>query len=256
MDQEPVWMRLWQDPYLTAQERVVRVRVAVTVAEPGPPLRLRIRLRLARRVRSVRQVEPTADLTARLVGAMGSVELPLGAGWSGDREYEIGFDIDPSAGPHGEDLQAAVIELGEVTDTGFRRMGRGKAVRAHWSDPPGPHPATSTRDGGELGNAIWAGCEAYEAGDLERARRHWQLAQNLARRSGDEDSLRRLNRLVEPDWLRPDDLIEAGRVQASAELSAAAQVLTCPGPDCGRPAAESDEFCEQCGRPLRAVGAT
>ncbi len=156
----------------------------------------------------MRRVDPPAYSDAGAIRTGGGVEVPLGAGWSGIREYEVEFELRD--GPDGEDLQAAVVDLVHGEPDRPRPTGPVRAVKVHWTRfPGGSRISRSQRD---LADAIWAGCTAYESGDLADAGRYWAQACRRARRTGDNDSLRRLSLLVAADQISPDDVIAAGRV--------------------------------------------
>lgn len=196
---------LRHDPFLPPSEHELRTRLEVRLPEPQDDLRLRIRLRLAKRVRLVRRIDPPAFDDEPVRRAAGHVEVPLGGGWSGVWEYEIGFDL--GSGPQEEDLQVALVDL--VRGEFARAVGPVRAVKVHWTADPGV--ASLSRVRGDLVDALWSGCEAYESGDLAQAELRWQEARTLARHSGDDDSVQRLNRLVEGHPVRADDVIDAGR---------------------------------------------
>ncbi|WP_143121612.1 hypothetical protein [Saccharopolyspora antimicrobica] len=195
---------LRHDPFLPPSEHELRTRLEVRLPEPQPDLRLRIRLRLAKRVRLVRRIDPPAFDDEAVRRTAGHIEVPLGD-WSGTREYEIGFELGP--GPQEEDLQAALVDL--VRGEFARAVGPARAVKVHWTADPGA--ASLSRVRSDLVDALWSGCEAYESGDLAQAELRWQEARTLARHSGDDDSVQRLNRLVAGRQVRAEDVIEAGR---------------------------------------------
>ncbi|WP_190817552.1 hypothetical protein [Saccharopolyspora pogona] len=198
---------LRHNPFLLPGERRLTTRVVVRVASTGEELRIRIRLRLASAVRAVLRLDPPGGSTDEVIRTDRGAEVPLSADWSGTCEYAVGFDLRD--GPRGEDLQVAVVDLVRGEPDAPRRTGQVRAVKAHWTTfSGGTGVGRSERD---LADAIWAGCAAYEFGDLEGAGLFWEEASRRARRTGDDDSSQRLTRLVAAGRLRPDDVIDAGR---------------------------------------------
>ncbi|WP_181770815.1 VWA domain-containing protein [Amycolatopsis pittospori] len=169
-----------------------------------PEVRLRIGTMPFSRLRSIKQVFPDEyDLTDRCQEiAVRESELSLGA-FSGDetRDYQVILDLDPDLEPsHGQDRQLAWAEL--VPLAGATVEEDALAIAGRWTHDPIPptliDPIVGVYQGkAKLGEALTLGGDAHAAGDHATAAREWGAAFTLATAEGDEDTLRRLNAVVE-----------------------------------------------------------
>jgi hypothetical protein len=149
--------------------------------------------------RFLRQVSPEVDdLTGRAVEVKALTrEYPTGAWGVGTREYHLCVDVVP--GPVGAEKLAARVGL----VVGDEVLSEAK-VRAVWTDDPD----LSTRINGvvahytgqaELARAIQDGLEARRTGDETTAVTLLGRAAQLATEVSDEDTLKRLAKVVDVD---------------------------------------------------------
>lgn len=260
-----VELEVLQSPLLPTAEDELRAWLSVSVdpvqQAPDVELGIRIRLRLARKVRRIRLQDPDAtDLLPTARHSAGSVDVPIGADWSGSREYQLSLQVNAGEHPRNEDLQAAAVSVVAWPAAAelAQQATAAQAVVVHWfSGPPESRSSQSTTDPGQdmlrLARAVQDGCAAYERADVEEAQRMWRVADDLARKSGAKDSQWRLSRLVADRPVRPRDLIEAGQVLLTHGPDGES-LADCP--DCGRIAMEYDRYCEQCGARLHEAELT
>jgi hypothetical protein len=169
-----------------------------TVMDRGlSDVRLRVWAPRGSTVRFVRQVSPQIeDLTHRAVAVSDLVhDYPTGAWGSEVRNYHVCIDVPPA--PVGGRRLAARISLldgeetlstakAEVTWTDdLAESTRINPVVAHWTGQS------------ELASAIQDGIRARQAGDEDTAATALGLAARLAAESGDVDTLRRLEKVVD-----------------------------------------------------------
>ena len=242
-------------------------------------MRIRVRTRAGGRIGFVKQVHPTrADLT-------GEGTRPDARTWEcrtdawGDesREFHLCVLADPEGDPVGEDVELAAVDLVPVGDTELPPPPA-RSVLVQWTDDVllssrvDPRLAHYGADS-DLGHAITAGCDAYEAGDREEARRQWGRAVRLAHGLGSAKMLARLRGLVhiidaatgavrirEP--IRPLDLNSAMIVTEESVRFTGVHVpgvpaapagpdRICPNPSCRRTAPATAAYCQKCDTPLR-----
>ncbi|WP_051886404.1 VWA domain-containing protein [Streptomyces hygroscopicus] len=251
--------------------------VSASMAKALAGVRIRIRTRAGGRVGFVKQVHPTrVDLTDEGVRPDERTWEWSGKAWGDEiREYQVCVVADPRGDPTGEDVELAAVDLTVEGDTALRPP-EPESVLVQWTDDVvlssriDPRLAHYDADS-ELGHTITAGCDAYEAGDQDGARRLWGRAVQLAHQLGSEKMLARLSGLVhiadaatgevrirEP--IRPLDLNSAiivseesvrfaGPERPEPAAPPAADVI-CPA--CGRRSPATAGFCQQCDAPLRA----
>ncbi|GDY32659.1 VWA domain-containing protein [Gandjariella thermophila] len=169
-----------------------------------PDVDLRVRTVATARLHEIQQVHPTfADLTPRVVRRDDrTVEIATGSWADETREYQVRIAVDPAGQPKDEDLLAARVDV-LVRGAGFDARPIPPAlILVHWTDDPGlftrlDEKVTHYAGQEELGDAVRAGCDAYNSGDAATAVEQLGRAVMLADRSGNEDILRNLRRLVE-----------------------------------------------------------
>ncbi|WP_257232110.1 vWA domain-containing protein [Streptomyces sp. Rer75] len=248
-------------------------------------VRIRVRTRAGGRIGFVKQVHPTrVDLT-------GEGTRPDARTWEyrtdawGDesREFHLCVLADPDGDPVGEDVELAAVDLAPDGDTDLPLPAAppARSVLVQWTDDVllssrvDPRLAHYGADA-SLGHAITAGCDAYEAGDREEARRQWGQAVRLAHGLGSAKMLERLRGLVhivdaatgevrirEP--IRPLDLNSAMIVTEESVrftgLPGASPAEAPTGPDrlcpsCRRTAPATAAYCQKCDTPLSPEGAS
>lgn len=160
-------------------------------------VRLRIWAPRGASVRFVRQVSPQIDdLTARAVAVSDLVhDYPTGAWGSETRNYHVCVDVPPA--PVGGRRLAARISLLDGEDT----LSTAK-VEVTWTDDIAEstriNPVVAHWTGqAELASVIQDGIRARAAGDDEGAATALGRAARLAAESGDVDTLRRLEKVVD-----------------------------------------------------------
>ncbi|MEU0925821.1 VWA domain-containing protein [Streptomyces malaysiensis] len=249
--------------------------VSSSMAKALAGVRIRIRTRSGGRIGFVKQVHPTrADLTEEGVRPDERTWEWTTRAWGDEtREYQVSVLADPRSDPMGEDVELAAVELVVEGDTALP-LPEPESVLVQWTDDMvlssriDPRLAHYDADS-ELGHAITAGCDAYEAGDRERARHQWGRAVQLAHQLGSEKMLTRLGGLVhildaatgevrirEP--IRPLDLNSAIVVSEESvhfvgaerpePAAPPAEDVICPA--CLRRAPATAGFCQQCNAPL------
>lgn len=171
-----------------------------------PDLRIRFRLVPGNRLRFIKQVYPLElNLTTHGIEIDEyTTEFSTGSWAEENREYHVCIEVVPD-GPKFEDVQLAQVEVAAVIDqTDVGAPDRPVPIVVHRTDDP----VLSTRLNpkvdhytiqDELSRAMMAGCDAYDAGDLETARVQWGHAVELATAAGNEERLTRLKRLIDVD---------------------------------------------------------
>jgi hypothetical protein len=163
-------------------------------------VRLRLWAPQGSRLRFLRQVAPAIeDLTARVV-AVNSLtgDFPTGAWAPGEtRDYHVCIDVPP--GDVDDEKLAARVSL--VVDGELQSQA---LVRAIWTDDPSlstrinAHVAHYTGQK-ELADTIQQGLEARKLGDEKGATLRLGRAVQLAHQSGNESTVRLLNKVVDID---------------------------------------------------------
>ncbi|MBL1099451.1 VWA domain-containing protein [Streptomyces coffeae] len=249
--------------------------VSASMAKALAGVRIRVRSRAGGRIGFVKQLHPTrVDLTAEGTRPDARTWECRTDAWGDEvREFHVCVLADPGGDPAGEDVELAVVELALDGDTG-PAPPEPRSVLVQWTDDVLLSSRVDPRllhygADADLGRAITAGCDAYEAGEREEARRQWALAVRLAHQLGSGKTLSRLRGLVDivdaatgtvriRETVRPLDLNSVLIVSdesvrfTGAERAGAAPAgpdVDCPG--CGRTAPASAAFCQQCDAPLR-----
>ncbi|WP_158843952.1 VWA domain-containing protein [Saccharothrix deserti] len=242
-----------------------------------PDVRIRIRTGRSARLRFVKQVLPTqADLTelGTRVDPRTTV-FSTGAWGEESRDFHVCLDVTRGDAPLNEEVQAARVDL-EVDHPGTAR-GEPGVIQVRWTNefklssvihPLVAHYSKQT----DLGTAMMAGYEAYDAGNVRRAEEQWGQAVALASATGNAEVLRRLGRLVdvvgEPaagvvrvkSSLSPHDLLSGamGSVKSSRAPRVEVEEVAEPeGPDVVCPNCElvwppGSVFCEGCRQRIEA----
>ncbi|ONI85145.1 hypothetical protein ALI22I_30110 [Saccharothrix sp. ALI-22-I] len=238
-----------------------------------PDIRLRIRTGQSARLRFVKQVLPTrADLTE-----FGTVIDPrttvfsTGAWGEESRDFHVCLDVTRGGAPLNEDVRAARVDL-EVDHHG---TGGPAVILVRWTNelklssvihPLVAHYSKQT----DLGTAMMAGYEAYDAGNVRHAEEQWGRAVALASGLGNAEVLRRLGRLVdvvgEPadgvvrvkSSLSPHDILSSAMVSVTSSRAPQPEVEVEEGPDVVCPNCElvwppGSAFCEGCRQPIEAA---
>jgi hypothetical protein len=167
-------------------------------------VRLRVWSPQGATVKFVKQVAPNvADLTAKRVqtGPLAG-DYPTGAWGAESRDYHVCVAV--RAGSVGDEMLAARTSLVAIDGSGnAETLGQG-LVRAVWTDDA----ALSTKMNrqvahytgqAELADAIQEGLEARKNGDYETATAKLGRAVQLAAESGNEDTAKLLNKVVDVD---------------------------------------------------------
>jgi hypothetical protein len=268
------------DAALAAEfEEMTRASMAKALAG----VRLRVRTRAGGRIGFVKQVHPTrADLTGEGTRPDARTwECRTGAWGEESREFHLCVLADPEGDPAGEDVELAAVDLvldDDLDDDTELPLPEARSVLVQWTDDVllssrvDPRLAHYGADS-DLGHAITAGCDAYEAGDRDEARRQWGQAVRLAHGLGSAKMLERLRGLVhitdaatgavrirEP--IRPLDLNSAmivteESVRFTGVPGTAPAAPTGPDqvcPSCRRAAPATAAYCQKCDTPLHPDG--
>lgn len=256
-----------------------RLMIARATRRVVPDLRLGVRTMEGVRLRFIRQVHPTAfDLTGDAVEAgERTVELSTGSWGEQTAEYHLGLAVDPGRFDEAVDSQVALVWVRPVGAAGAGPDPEPVGVFAHWTDDlvraTRMDPGLSHYGGqAELRDAVNAGCDAFDAGDLAVALAEWGRAVRLAHGSGNEEILRRLDDVVDvvdpaAGEVRLRDGARPGARKAlklSSTVSAVNPHRPSPLDGAARPDSRSDlecpscfeispggtRFCEACGAPL------
>jgi von Willebrand factor type A domain/von Willebrand factor type A C-terminal domain len=255
-----------------------RAMMAESMGKVVPDLRLAVRAMPGVGVRFVKQVFPTElDLTEHGQPLdERTVEFPTGSWGSEAREYHVCLDVDSTGRPLGDDLQVGLVGMQAVAPDGSRAVAH-KAqagIFVHWTDDPVRVTRVDPKVSHYLGQddlraAANAGCDAYDAGDLDGAREQWGRAARLAHESGNEKVLSRLAGVVEivdpaagvvriRDGIRRGDLslLIAGSWYTQRGPDGDVVVAGSADPDqrcpvCDWVSPASARICTNCGRPLK-----
>jgi len=252
-------------------ERMIQASMVKTVQE----LSLRITTMPFTKLRFVKQVHPAeVDLTDRCVEAgRNTLELSTGSWGQEYREYHVCLEADLAGKKMESDIQLGRVSVVEVAG-GVRTPGEPVPIVGWVTDFA---ELSSQLDRkverytvrGELGRAVRAGWDAFEAGDRETAAEKWGLAVRLATELGNETILKTLWPLVDvedaaagrvrvKEQVRPRDGFSAvlrSNISEFAPDSDVSRVV--PGnsggadrkcPHCGRVAPRTFAVCEGCGR--------
>lgn len=173
-----------------------------------PDLKLRIRTLPGTTVQSLRQVFPThVDLTGDLVRVDDrTAEVSTGSWGHQTADYHLCLRVEPNDRPMRQDIQVALIAIEAVGTDGRRRpVGAPPAgVLVHWTDDPVRATRVNEKLGhyleqADLRNAVNAGADAYDSGDLDQAAAEWGRAVQLATASRHDKMVQRLNAVVHID---------------------------------------------------------
>lgn len=224
-----------------------------------PDLRLRLTTMPYSRLRFVKQVFPTeVELTAQCRSEGRVLELPTGAWGDEQREYHVCLDVEAGELTRYEDRLLGTVALfagaGEA-------VGEPLAVIGYLTDDMALSSALDddvarVTGQAELGRAVRAGWDAFQADDRAAATREWGTAVRLATELGNAEILKRLGRLI--------DVREDGTVAIKAEvrprdgfsLVLGSTISAYPGAAAPAvaPAAEADgapRDCVHCGHKVR-----
>ncbi len=171
-----------------------------------PELLIRIETSPFARVRFLRQTFPTqTELTG--LGTSTSpliTTYPTGSWGEESRDFHVCLDVQPDGL---ELLEYQIAEVGLVpVRAGLEHLattsGNEQPIVAQWTENTVLSSVMDSRvahatNQAELGRAVMAGCEAYDAGDTELAAREWGKAVALASAQRNEKVLARLHRLVD-----------------------------------------------------------
>lgn len=153
----------------------------------------------------VRQTLPVqADLTGRPEQRDGELHIPLGAWSPGVRQYQVSLRFDPEALEVDEELRAARITLRTERDGERPACAESLPMAVRRRSTPGsrtlvPDSLTRVESERELGMAMRACADAWQARDTVRADHELRLSLELAGRLGDTVRLRLLRSLAEAD---------------------------------------------------------
>jgi Ca-activated chloride channel family protein len=178
-----------------------------------------------------------------------------------------------------EDIQVARVDLAIVHagSTQAHTYGKPEAIRVHWTDDAKLSSLLDSKVAHytghtDLRNAVKAGWDAHETGDVDQARVAWGHAVVLAAKLGHNTMLMRLGRIVDIDGdpangvvrikrnLQPRQIISAvlgsytsahspdSAVQQANPERPAGPDRTCP--KCGYVSPATAKFCMPCGSSL------
>lgn len=267
-----------RDPADLAADFREMLRQAMTKVVPD--LRIRITTTPWVRLRFLKQVFPTeSELTGQAVAVNErTVEISLGSWGDESRDYHLCLAVEPTRGARGhdtvgEDLRAARLDL----LAGGQPRCDPAVVLVCWTDDLVASTRIDARVGHyvaheELSQAVVAGCDAYDANDLPAAEAAWGRAVQLATAAGNEEVLKRLERLVDiadpaagdvrlkDNPHRSDVLaVEVGSYISTRSPDLPGPAVPRPHPatgpnrtcaGCGRISPASATLCTQCGQPL------
>jgi hypothetical protein len=238
-----------------------------------PELLIRIETSPFARVRFLRQTFPTqTDLTGLGTSASPrTTTYPTGSWGEESRDFHVCLDLNPDGL---ELLEYQIAEVGLVpVRAGLGRRaaavpGTEQPIVAQWTENTVLSSVMDSRvahatNQAELGRAVMAGCEAYDAGDVDLAALEWGKAVALASAQRNEKVLARLHRLVDVvgDPARGEVRVRADLQLLDLKLSEVSRTHGTRGPDDGHgqgPAplpAGPDLTCGRC-RHVCPAGAT
>ncbi|MFI0417391.1 VWA domain-containing protein [Spongiactinospora sp. 9N601] len=180
---------------------------------------LRVRTPQNASLKFLKQVSPTLeDLTARRA-ASGPLDgdYPTGSWGAESREYHLAIQVQP--GTVGQEMRAAWVRV-MVPDTGAQ-LAAGN-VLAEWSADPvastriNPRVAHYTGQQ-ELAQLIQDGLQARKDGDLELATARLGRARGIAQQSGNGDTAKLLDRVIDFDP-------ESGTARLKPDVEKAAEI--------------------------------
>jgi hypothetical protein len=236
--------------------------------------RLRVRCTQGVRVLYLKQTFPTQqDLAGhRIQVDERAAEFATGSWGDETRDYHLCLEVDAAGAPMLEDLSLARVELAVDGAIACAPV----PVLVHWTDDDAlsvridESVAHYTKQDG-VRNAVVAGCDAYDAGDRQRAQSEWGRAVRLAYEVGNEAVLERLRRLVRivdaaagrVELVQRIDLRDLLGGETVSYTNTAGPAPPAPdrarhppdGPDqtcsrCGRVSHAAAAYCPACGEPL------
>ena len=233
-----------------------RETIRAATAKLQPAVRIRLQTLPYARVAFVKQARPAVvDLTeyAERVDDR-TVEFAAGAWGVERREYHLCLDVTAPDAVLDQDRLAARVDL--LVDGEPRTAPA--TVLVNWTDDlvrsarldPGVSQVTGQE---QVRQAIDAGCDAYDRGDLTGAHAQWARAVELATATRDETALEQLRYLVE---IEPDGVVRLrpnlSRTDVIVSSVMSSQVMF--GDDPPAPSAppaprrvDADRLCGNCG---------
>ncbi|USQ85274.1 VWA domain-containing protein [Streptomyces phaeoluteigriseus] len=228
-------------------------------------------------VRYLKQVFPT-EVELDPVGTGGEATRRFVTRAWGDetRRYQLCLSADPVGRPRGEDLQLAVVSL-DVPGGEAVEVTPPLPCLVHWTDDDALSGHSDIHvehfeQHQRLGEAVAAATDAHRNGERDLAQRHLGTAVRLAHAIGADQSLGRLEQLVEIDdpaagrvRLRPgvaavdfEHLITASSHSTYGPASGSADTMIGGGPDaatarcsaCDGRVPAAARFCPLCGHGL------
>ncbi|MFD4670000.1 VWA domain-containing protein [Lentzea sp. NPDC058450] len=228
-----------------------------------PELLIRIETPPFARVRFLRQTFPTqTELTGTSADAQ-TTTYATGSWGEESRDFHVCLDVDPT----GLDLtEYQIAEVGLVpvhAGAGLQTPSGGEQpIIAQWTENTVLSSVMDSRvahatNQAELGRAVMAGCEAYDAGNIDLAAREWGRAVALASAQRNEKVLARLHRLVDVvgDPARGEVRVRTDLQLLDVKLSEVSRSHGTRGPGDGQKAAAPagpDLTCEHCRHVSRA----
>jgi von Willebrand factor type A domain len=235
-----------------------------------PDVQLLVRTMPFARLRFVRQRYPTdAELAALRVDER-TAAFPTGSWARGEeREFQLCLTVtadEPLA--MREDIQVARVDITVSRDGGEAEpCAEPGVIAAHWTEDSVLSSAVEPKrshydDQTELDQAVLAGFNAHNAGDLAGAGAEWGRAVAIATRLGHDAMLTRLTRLVDVPGshgdgvalLRPDVSPQEIFSVVMGSSVAVRSPQAPPGPTDGG-TAPGDRTCPECGYVLPGVSA-
>ncbi|BCJ58125.1 VWA domain-containing protein [Micromonospora endophytica] len=254
-----------------------RETIRTALAKLQPDVRIRVQTLPYARVGFFKQARPALmDLSERAAEIdERTVEFTTGSWGAERRDFHLRLDVTAPDDLLNEDRLAARVEL----VVGGQVRPATTAVLVNWTDDlvksarldSDVSQVTGQED---VRQAINAGCDAYDRGDLIEAHAQWVRAVELATRTRDEPALEQLRYLVE---IEPDGLVRLkpnlSRMDMNVSWVNSSQTSypdaprppVRPGPAevhrlcgaCGWPSPADADYCEQCNADLgtaEAVG--
>jgi hypothetical protein len=194
--------QLIADPYGLAQD--FRDTLAAAMAKSAADVRLRLWMPKNARLAAVKQAFPTEiDLTGKVRPVdQRAVDIPLGAWGEGTQDYFATFEVTPLG--LGEQMLVCRPSIVWRDPVAGDVSAPGGNVTVSWSTDAGlttridPQVAHYTGQA-DKARAIQEGLEAMERHDDAAATLHLGRALDLAEKSGDAETTRRLREVVEAD---------------------------------------------------------